>query len=194
MGRYPDQTNDLKKAVRAARKYPGGNGKVGAIGGSSGGSHAVYLAATGMAGDDRLDGAVALSGAFDFTDPASLRYGNFRRAVENYCGSSNPEDLRKASPITYIDATISPLYVIASDHETMAPQQLPDLVEKLNEVGAKNFKQRLRTNSEEHAFAYWPEVRETVLDFLKVELGAPAPAPVSSATASPGNSPASPRQ
>ena len=42
MGRYPDQTNDLKQAVRAARQYPGGNGKVGAIGGSSsGGSVAV---------------------------------------------------------------------------------------------------------------------------------------------------------
>jgi dipeptidyl aminopeptidase/acylaminoacyl peptidase len=56
-----DQTNDLKQAVRAARKYPGGNGKVGAIGGSAGGSHDVYLAATGTKDDDRLDAAVALS-------------------------------------------------------------------------------------------------------------------------------------
>ncbi len=68
VGHYPDQTNDLKIAVRAARRYPGGNGKVGAIGGSAGGSHAVYLAATGALGDDRLDAAVALSGAYDFTD------------------------------------------------------------------------------------------------------------------------------
>ena len=70
-GRYPDQTNDLKIAVRAARAYAGGNGKVGAIGGSAGGAHDVYLAATGTAGDDRLDAAVALSGAYDFNDHGS---------------------------------------------------------------------------------------------------------------------------
>ncbi len=184
-GRYPDQTNDLKKAVRAARQYPGGNGKVGAIGGSAGGAHDVYLAASGTKGDDRLDAAVALSGAYDFADPRSLQHGNFRRLVENYVGSFNTEDLRKASPITYVDSAVAPLYVIASDHEAMPPQQFPDLIRKLNEVGAKNFKQLLRSDSHEHAFAYWPDVREKALDFLKEELDAQGPPLASSATASP---------
>ncbi len=192
-GRYPDQTNDLKEAVRAARKYPGGNGKVGAIGGSAGGSHDVYLAATGTKGDDRLDAAVALSGAYDFTDEESLGKGQFRRKVENYAGSPSPEDLRKASPITYVDASVAPLYVVASDDEAMPPEQYRDLIRRLKEVGATNFKQLLRTNSHQHAFSYWPEVRDEALDFLKEHLGAEAssaktgarPRPAASATASP---------
>ena len=47
-----------------------------------------------------------------------------QRKIENYVGSSNPEAIRKASPITYVDASVSPLYVVASDDETMPPRQL----------------------------------------------------------------------
>ncbi len=192
-GLYPDQTNDLKRAVREARKYPGGNGKVGAIGASAGGTHDVYLAATGTKGDDRLDAAVALSGAYDFTDKASLGRQRFWRIVENYTGTSSPEDLRKASPITYVDASVAPLYVIASDNETMPPEQYSDLVRKLKEVGATNFRLRLRTNSQQHAFSYWPEVGDEALDFLKEHLGlesgrskgSASPTPTASATLSP---------
>jgi len=187
-GRYPDQTNDLKLAVREARKYPGGNGKVGAIGGSAGGSHDVYLAATGTKGDDRLDAAVALSGVYDFADKRSLGLQRFRRIVENYVGSSSPEDLRKASPITYVDASVAPLYVIASDNGTMPPEQYSDLVRRLKEVGATNFKQRLRTNSQQHSFSCWPEVKDEVLDFLREHLGlaktSVTPTPIASATPS----------
>ena len=120
-GHYPDQTNDLKKAVRAARAYPGGNGKVGAIGGSAGASHAVYLAATGTKGDDRLDAAVGLSGVYDLT---ALPRRHQQRLVENYTGSTSGEAARKASPVTYVDASVSPLYVIASKDESMPPEQL----------------------------------------------------------------------
>lgn len=176
-GRYPEQTNDLKKAVRAARQYPGGNGKVGAIGGSAGGAHDVYLAATGTQGDDRLDAAVALSGAYDFTDPGSLEQTGFRRKTANYAGSSATDSLRKASPITYVDSEVAPLYVIASDDEAMPPQQFTNLIRKLNDVGAKGFKQFLRTNSHRHSFSYWPDVGKRALDFLKEHLGAPESGP-----------------
>ncbi len=171
-GRYPEQTNDLKKAVRAARQYPGGNGKVGAIGGSSGGSHDVYLAATGSKGDDRLDAAVAISGAYDFTDPGSLQRPPFRRKVANYVGSSDMDALRKASPITYVDSEVAPLYVIASKDESMPPEQFSDLIRKLKEVGAKGFKQLLRPGHH-HSFSNWPDVSERALDFLKEHLGTP---------------------
>jgi acetyl esterase/lipase len=186
-GRYPEQTNDLKRAVRAARQYPGGNGKVGAIGGSSGGSHDVYLAATGSKGDDRLDAAVAISGAYDFNDRGSLKHAPFQRKVVNYVGSSDPDSLRKASPITYIDSEVAPLYVIASSDESMPPEQFSDLIRKLHEVGAKDFKQLLRTGHR-HSFSNWPDVREKALDFLKEHLGAPEGANAT-ATASPATTP-----
>lgn len=184
LGQYPDQTNDLKKAVRAARAYPGGNGKVGAIGGSAGASHAVYLAATGAKGDDRLDAAVGFSGAYDLVALESLGHRNIQRKVEGYVGSSSTEAARKASPVTYIDATVSPLYIIASDNETMPPEQMPSLIRQLQAVGATNFKQLLRKNSQRHAFGNWPEVSAEVLDFLKRELDAPGSAARSSGTQS----------
>ena len=184
-GRYPEQTNDLKKAVRAARQYPGGNGKVGAIGGSAGGAHDVYLAATGTKDDDRLDAAVALSGAYDFTDPGSLERMGFRRKTANYAGASDMDSLRKASPITYVDSEVAPLYVIASDDEAMPPQQFSDLMKKLNAVGAKEFKQLLRTNSHRHSFSYWPDVRQGALDFLKEHLGTEGGPPKTSTTQTP---------
>ena len=172
LGQFPDQTNDLKIAVRAARKYPGGNGKVGAIGGSAGGAHDVFLAATGAMGDDRLDAAVALSGAYDFSDQSSAQ-PNFRRLVENYAGSSSPAALKKASPITYIDQETAPLYVIASDDDAMPPEQYADLIKKLHAVGTTNFQELLLPNSRAHAFAYWSEVRERCLAFLHKHLDSP---------------------
>ena len=175
-GHYPEQTNDLKIAVRAARQYAGGNNKVGAIGGSAGGAHDVYLAATGKPGDDRLDCAVSFSGAYDFSDPGSLREHGFRKNVVNYVGSAETEALRKASPITYVDASIPPLYVIASEDDAMPPQQYTDLIQKLKAVGATNFQQLLRPGRG-HAFAYWPEVRERCLAFLKENLGTPGANP-----------------
>ena len=173
-GRYPDQTNDLKQAVRAARAYSGGNGKVGAIGGSAGASHVVYLAATGTKGDDRLDAGVGLSGAYDFVELVSRSNRVIQRKIENYVGSANPEAIRKASPISYVDAGVSPLYVVASGDETMPPGQLPDLVRKLQQMGATNFKQLFRENSHQHAFSNWPDVRQEALQFLQENLGGPA--------------------
>ncbi len=165
-GHYPDQTNDLKLAVRAARKYAGGNGKVGAIGGSAGGAHDVYLAATGTPGDDRLDAAVTLSGAYDFNDDSADAQRAFHRLVTNYVGSSEKAALEKASPITYVDAKIAPLFIAASDHEAMPPEQYNDLIKKLNAVGATNFEKVLLRDSRAHAFAYWPEVKDHALAFL----------------------------
>jgi alpha-L-fucosidase 2 len=173
-GRYPDQTDDLKKAVQAARAYPGGNGKVGAIGGSAGASHVVYLAATGTKGDDRLDAGVGLSGAYDFVDLVSGPNRVIQRKIENYVGSADTEAIRKASPITYVDASVSPLYVVASGNETMPPRQLPALVSKLQQVGATNFKQLFRENSHRHAFSNWPDVRQDALEFLQANLNGPA--------------------
>ena len=84
----------------------------------------------------------------------SLRFGNtdqgvfslhrlIRRNVENYVGSSSTEDLRKASPITYVDATVSPpLYVVASDDEIhAATTDSRTCIRKLEEMGATNFRQ-----------------------------------------------------
>ena len=63
-GFFPDQTADVQLAIRTARSNPRGNGKVGAIGGSAGGHHAALAACIGSPGDDRVDVAISLSGAY----------------------------------------------------------------------------------------------------------------------------------
>src|SRR5690242_10257456 len=60
-GQFPEQTDDVKMAVRAARADLRGNGQVGAVGGSAGASHAAFVAASGTPGDDRVDVGVCLS-------------------------------------------------------------------------------------------------------------------------------------
>ena len=174
-GRYPDQVNDVRVAVRAARKYPGSNGKVGAIGGSAGGSHDVYVAATGTVGDDRLDAAVSLSGAYDFTENGPEEQRAFRRLVTSYVGSGDKAALQKASPITYVDAKVAPLFIVASDHESMPSSQYNDLTRKLESLGLTNYEKVLMTNSQAHAFANWPAVKDRALAFLHKYLDSEKP-------------------
>jgi pimeloyl-ACP methyl ester carboxylesterase len=69
-GHYPEQTDDVRDAIVHYRNDPRSNGEVVVIGGSAGGSHTLYLAATGTPGNDMPDLAVLLScGISNFTDP-----------------------------------------------------------------------------------------------------------------------------
>src|SRR5882724_13324503 len=69
-GYYPEQTDDVRDAIVHYRNDPRSNGQVVAIGGSAGGSHSLYLAATGTPGYDMPDLAVLLScGVSNFADP-----------------------------------------------------------------------------------------------------------------------------
>ncbi|HEU0210128.1 MAG TPA: alpha/beta hydrolase [Candidatus Udaeobacter sp.] len=69
-GLYPEQTDDVRDAIIHYRSDIRGNGQVVLIGGSAGGSHALYLAATGTPGFDMPDLAVILScGVSNLADP-----------------------------------------------------------------------------------------------------------------------------
>src|ERR1700730_4294931 len=69
-GYYPEQTDDVRDAIVHYRNDPRSNGEVVVIGGSAGGSHSLYLAATGTPGYDMPDLAVMLScGISNLADP-----------------------------------------------------------------------------------------------------------------------------
>ena len=79
-GHYPEQTDDVRDAIVHYRNDPRSNGQVVVIGGSAGGSHALYLAATGTPGYDMPDLAVLLScGVSNLADPESVRARLHRR-------------------------------------------------------------------------------------------------------------------
>ena len=78
------QIDEVRRAISVARS-PGAasilagrvNRKVGAVGGSTGASHAQACPATFSAPNNRLDAAVLLSGPYAFDDPQSLADGQF---------------------------------------------------------------------------------------------------------------------
>jgi acetyl esterase/lipase len=183
-GYYPEQTDDVATAIRAARVGSTAasagkvNGQVSAVGGSAGGSHAAYTAAAATFGGDKLDCAVLLSGAYDFHDSASLadvRCTAFGANVENYVNSTNaaaggPLDL--ASPYRRFTSSSAPVFVIATNLDPMPPQQYQILTAKLAAVGAP-FQSLLITQTPgdtgctQHSFEYWGSVKTRAIAFLK---------------------------
>jgi acetyl esterase/lipase len=211
-GRYPEQTDDVATAIRAARNpAPGSvafgrvNGKVGAVGGSAGAAHAAYCAAAPTLGGDQLDAAVLLSGAYDFHDAASLldtRCGTFGEDVRNYVGCSPGPTcdsdgglLDLASPYRRFTSSSSPVYIVASNLDPMPPNQFTILVNKVAEVGVPNCQNLLvqqtpgRDGCTQHSFDLWNDVKDQAIAFLntllQVQETTPTPTPTASATATP---------
>ena len=180
-GRFPQQTDDVKLAVRTARHDPRCNGQVGALGGSAGGYHVAFAATTGTPGDDRIDVGVSLSGAYDLSDfSASPNIGNFTTFVTNYVGATTAEiaALRAASPAWVLDHSAAPLYLVNTLEDPMPYSQLPDMIAKLDQAGATNY-QALSLTGHLHAFAYWQTVKDHALAFLAAGFAGITPPPPS---------------
>jgi acetyl esterase/lipase len=182
-GHYPEQTNDVATAIRAARAGSTAasvgkvTGKVGAVGGSAGASHAAYTAAGATPSGDMLDAAVLLSGAYDFHDSASLanvQCTTFADDVINYVNSTDASDggaLDLASPYRRFTSASAPVFVIATNLDPMPPQQYQILTTRLNAVGAPN--QTLLISEKpgpdgctRHSFEYWDDVKTQAIAFL----------------------------
>jgi dienelactone hydrolase len=168
-GYYPEEKDDIRMAIRAARADPRCNGKVGAVGGSSGGSLPIYWAGTGTAGDDKLDVAVSFSPITDFHDPASLADTSFSSGVTNFVNSTDASDggpLDMASPYRFVTSSMCPYFIISADHDTIPLQQYPDMIRALDAAGVTNYQALLLANTHTHGFQFWPDVKDDVLLFL----------------------------
>jgi hypothetical protein len=203
-GLYPSQTTDVQMAIRAARLDPRGNGLVYCVGGSAGGSHSVYMAATGKPGDDMPDLIVSLSGVYDFTDrehldtPCLPNEGCFWEDIINYVGVpdfvNHLKELAAASPITYVSGNFPPSFILASSNDAsgLHLHDFPQLLAKLNSVGITestasypevgHYKQWLVPVGaiKTHSFAYWPQVRSSVITWLQAGVGGDSPVPAPS--------------
>jgi acetyl esterase/lipase len=189
LGHYPEQTDDVATAIRAARSpAPGSiafgrvNGNVGAVGGSAGGSHAAYCAAAPTLGNDQFDAAVLLSGAYDFHDPSSLLDSEctpFSSDVHNYVGCSpgpacdgNGGSLDLASPYRRFNRSSSPVFIIESNLDPMPPNQFAILVGVVALIGVPNCQNLVITQRPGpdgctgHSFDLWPDVSAQAIAFL----------------------------
>jgi len=182
-GRFPDQSDDVKLAIRTARLDPRCNGQVGAVGGSAGGYQVAFNVATGTPGDDRLDFGVSLSGAYDLSDFSPnphIPYYTF--TVTNYVNAASTDTaaMRAASPAWLADSTISPLFMINSLEDSMPYSQLGDMIAHLDALGVTNY-QALSLSGGSHSWASWPAVKDQVLTFIaNAFAGVPPPPPLPS--------------
>lgn len=168
LGRFPDQYDDVHLAVQAARNDSRGNGQVGSVGGSAGGTHTVWVAATGTPGADRIDVGVSMSGAYDFSDFSPDQWlAFFIGVVTNYVGvpSSDTASLRAASPAWVVNRTVAPLFLVDSVGDVMPAVQLDDMVAQLDANRVKNYSAMSLPGSA-HSFENWPQIKNDALAFL----------------------------
>jgi len=165
-GRYPDQTHDVTFAIIAARLDVRGNGRVVAVGGSSGGTHAIVGCTIGTPGYDRLDAAVSLSGAYDFSDRTPDPHLEFFvNDCDNYCGITGLEPLQDDSPVAMVTSDISPVLMFESRHDFMPVSQLGDMTARLDALGVTNY-QSVNVPGSLHAFEQWSQVKDQAIAFL----------------------------
>ena len=135
-GHYPEQTDDVRDAIVHYRNDPRSNGQVVVIGGSAGGSHSLYLAATGTPGYDMPDLAVLLScGISNLADPNqyALDCNNGEtcphEAAANYLNIPDPAPLpptgtdrllaQDASPSQWMHIGMCPFWAMCSSEDSL---------------------------------------------------------------------------
>ncbi len=178
-GQFPEQTDDVKMAVRAARVDSRCNGQVGTVGGSAGASHAAFVAATGTPGDDRVEVGVCLSGLYDATDFSdNPGLDNYTTSVLGYLGvpQSDVAVEKSASPAWLADKTIAPLLMVTCTQDSMPYSQLGDMIAHLDALGVVNY-QTIVLAGDYHSFDSWPLVKDQAMTFLANGFAGIAPPP-----------------
>jgi acetyl esterase/lipase len=179
-GQFPDQSDDVKLAVLAARNDARCNGQVGSVGGSAGGYYTAFVAATGTPGQDRIDVGVSLSGAYDLSDfSPDPGIATFIDDATNYVNvpTTDTAALRAASPAYLADSITAPLFLMHTEQDPMPFSQLGDMTTHLDALGVTNY-QSLTLPGGAHSFANWPAVKDYSITFLTSWFaGAPPPGP-----------------
>src|SRR5581483_445770 len=191
-GRPPQQTDDIKTHIRAIRQDTHCNGKVGIVGASAGGSHAVFVGvdktlSTGWPNwiaSDRPEAIVSCSGAYDFSDrddrkwngdPYDLDITITQRKIENYTNTCVREEQRTFSPVALINYStgMRPTFAINTVEDSMPWHQIRTLQCALQEAGVSSSNYRVWSipGSDLHAFHYWQSpIRDTdpVINSIRV--------------------------
>lgn len=166
-GCYPQQTSDVTKAIIAARLDSRGNGRVGCVGGSAGGTHAAVGASIGTDGYDKFDAAVALSGPFDFADRTIYWNVNaFVNSLARYIGTHNIVTMAADSPVRVAGPSTNPVLLINTEIDNVDQSQTADLIAYLD---PSQYDVILLAGSG-HSFHYWSQIKLQSITFLQSKL------------------------
>lgn len=148
---FPAQIEDVKCAVRSLRahaaQYNLDATRIGTWGGSAGGHLASLLGTSGGIGDwdtgEYSDQSSIVQAVLDMYGPSDLTTNYDSSNNENskiVFGASGPDDplLEQASPVTYIDPSDPPFFIMHGDSDTTVPlEQSQILFEKLQTAGVQ---------------------------------------------------------
>jgi acetyl esterase len=173
---FPAAVEDAQAAVRWARANAAAYGvdpaRIGAVGESAGGTLAAMLATLGegsLEEGSRVRAAVAWSAPLDLTRLARERGDGWAAPLLGCALSECPETYAAASPITHVDRTDAPTFLITSEEDPVVPAtQSYDMAIRLEEEGVRVRLTRLR--GERHGLELRDEMWGATLNFLDTHL------------------------
>lgn len=170
-GKYHQQTDDCKIAIRYMRSNPGGlgylsNGFVGCFGGSGSAHHAMYMALDGTDGDDKADAAFCMSPPTDFGNRDNDVTQSIINIVTAYGRSTDLPTLTSRSPIALDPQNANPILHYNGDNESMSLSMLTRMITRMQ--GITNYSHTVNTGiaGQQHSFDMWQYIKTSTIDWM----------------------------
>ena len=180
-GRPPQQSNDVKQQILAAKYDSQCNQVVFVIGGSSGATHALWSAldpeptVPGWSAAEFPRAVVGLSGAYDLALRVPTPPQDFIEVIDNYTNTAENDDGHayqySKSPIALIAAAsdIPPIQLYTTDNDPVVPHYQTD--EMYNALLGHSAVQEVTIhNSSLHAFNYWHTLEDNGTTYVSTDV------------------------
>ena len=175
---FPAEVDDVQAAVRWVRSHAGeyrvDPHRIAALGESAGGHLAAMLATLGSGARDadaRITVGAAWSPPVDLSALAKSRGDEWARRLMGCTLVTCPDRLAQASPVTHVDGSDAPLYLVNSTDELVPLSQAQSMAARLKGAGVDHRLDVFRGNR--HALDFRADAWAPTLAFLDRHL-APA--------------------
>jgi acetyl esterase len=172
---FPAEVEDVQAAVRWVRanagEYGVDTGRIAALGESAGGHLTAMLATLGTGGldsDARIKVGAAWSPPVDLTALARSRGEDWSTRLMGCTPATCADRLAEASPVTHVDPTDAPLYLVNSTDELVPLSQAEMMAARLRAAGVRHRLDVLPGNR--HALDFRADAWAPTLAFLEKHL------------------------
>ena len=173
---FPAEIDDAQTAVRWVRAhaadYQVDGTRIGALGESAGGHLTAMLATLGEGSQDtgaRIRVGVSWSGPMDLTELARVRGDDWGAPLFGCPVTACPQRFADASPITHVDGSDAPLFLVNSADELVPKSQSVSMATRIEDKGAVTQLQTLPGSR--HGLDYRNDVWPQTELFLQTYLG-----------------------
>ena len=174
---FPAEIEDVQAAVRWVRahaeEYKVDSARIAAIGESAGGHLAAMLATLGSGAldrDARIRVGAAWSPPVDLTALAGSRGAGWIGPLLGCNQQTCPDRLAQSSPVTHVDGTDAPVYLVSSTEELVPLSQSQAMAERLKAAGVDHRLDVYAGNR--HALDFRDDAWNPTLAFLETHLAA----------------------